>query len=397
MITVIQNARLISYLTEGYSESTADIFIKDDLIDEILPCGKQTPPAGATVIDVAGKTVMPGLFDLHCHLYLQSQTCNTDVIMKNPSEEMFDCWRYSLEYMKQGFTTLRDVGGTMEASIYLRDAINRGDLKGPRIIASGLIMTPTEVGNKTFPLLYAVADSPDALRETARKELEKGADFLKYMGTGAVTNKGGAPASRIATVAELQAVQEVAEMKLTHVAVHCHATEGIEKCVEVGIRTVEHGSLIEEKAIDMLVKSGKTFVIPTFSIFTVIYEDPVTGLMANGSSKKDIIKHGFDCLANAYKAGLKLGWGTDIVQTDFIARPGLEFYARKKYSNYSNKDMLLQATKNSAEIICVDDKLGTVKAGKIADLIVVDGNPDEEIEAMMKPMLHVFSNGKKMI
>ncbi len=394
---VIQNARLLSPLTEGYNENTADIFIKDNLIDEILPCGKQSPPEGALVIDANHKTVMPGLWDLHCHLYLQKQTCNTDVIMKNVAEEMFDCWRYSLDYLKQGYTSLRDCGAVMDTAIFVREAIDRGDLKGPRVLASGTIITPTETGNQTFPLLYTVADSPDELRKVARRELEKGADFLKYMGTGANTNKGGKPGSTIATVEELRTLQEIAEMKQTHVAVHCHGSDCIEKCTDIGIRTVEHGSYVSDNAIEKLLKSGKTFIIPTHSIHAVIYEEPVSGLMTNGSSKKDLMMYGFERLKVAYKAGLKLGWGTDCVQTDFNARPGLEFYARQKYSGYGNMDMLIQATKNSAEIVDMGDRLGTIKVGKIADIIVVDGNPDEDISIMSKPMLHVIRDGKKLI
>lgn len=397
-MTIIQNARLLPALTEGYEGTLADIHIVGNKIDKILPCGTGNLPEDATVIDAGKKSVIPGLWDLHAHLYLQSQTCNTDILMKNAGQELFDCYHYALEYLKQGYTTLRDVGTAMDAALFVRDAINRGDLDGPRVIASGIILTPTEMGNSTFPLLYAMADSPDELRKIARIELEKGADFLKYMGSGATTNKNGQPGRRIATDSELRAIQEVAELKGTYVAVHCHSAEGIEACIETGIHTIEHGSFVTDRAIEMLLRSGNnSFIVPTASIMDVILTEEVEGLMVNADSKKDLLRFTFTRWVAAYKAGVKLGWGTDVVQTDFIAHPGLEFTARKKYCDFSNIDMLLQATKYSAEIAGYGDTLGTVKEGKLADLIVVDGNPDEDIAAMTRPMLHVIRDGKKLV
>ncbi|MBV7276189.1 amidohydrolase family protein [Clostridium sp. PL3] len=395
---IIKNARLINELTEGYNNKFADLLIEGNKIKHIEECGFDFNINDAKIIDANGKTLMPGLWDLHAHLYLQSFTCNTELILKDLGEELFDCYKYSNEYLKQGYTTIRDVGATMDTAIFLRNAINRGDLKGIRIIAAGIIITPTETGNKTFPKLYAEVDSPDELRKVARQELQKGADFLKYMGTGAGTNDGGVMGQRIATVKELETIQEIANLKNTYVAVHCHGSEGIEKCIEVGIRTIEHATMVSDKAIEMLKNNSKTFLIPTLSIVALMLKEREKGLSKNVNDEKaELIYYGFKCLKKAYEAGLKLGWGTDIPMTGFIEHPGLEFIVRKEYLGISNIDMLLQATKNSAEIAGYGEELGTIKVGKIADLIIVDGNPDEDIKVMCKQPLHVIRDGEKLL
>ncbi len=393
---LLKNARLIKELTEGYDNEYADVLIKDNKIEKILPCDSEAIENIKT-IDLERNTLMPGLWDLHSHLYLQSQTCNTDVIMKNLGEELFDCYKYSLDYLKQGYTTIRDCGATMDTVLFVRDAINRGDLKGIRILACGTIITPTERGNLAFPLLYTEVNSPDELRKVARQELEKGADFLKYMGTGAFTNKDAKPGDRIATVDELKAIQEIAEIKNTYVAVHAHGSECIEKCIEIGIRTIEHASFVSDKAIDMLVKKESSYLIPTTSFWSTFLEEGNQGLVANADNKRDLVFQSFDRWNKAYKAGLKLGWGTDIPQTNLIKEPGLEFTTRKKYCGMKDVDLLLQATKNSAEIAGYGDILGTVKEGKIADLIVLQGKPDLDISEMKKLPIHVFRDGEKLI
>lgn len=396
---LIKNARLIEELTEGFEiKGLSDVLIEGNKISKIRPAGFDFGEI-EDVLDINGKTLMPGLWDLHAHMYLQSQTCNTDVIMKNVGEELFGCYNYAKEYLKQGYTTIRDCGSVMDTNILVRDAINRGDLKGPRVIACGIIITPTEVGNNTFPILYAEVDGPDELRKVARRELQKGADFIKYMGTGAYTNKDGRPGDTIASVAELKAVQEAVEIKNTYVAVHAHGADCIEKCIDIGVRTIEHGTHVSDKAIEMLLKQAqpKSFIIPTFALWDAMIGDDPQGLVKNGNCKTELVYYAFSRWETANKAGLKLGWGTDGCMTDFVARPGLEFHARKTYSHMGNMDMLLQATKNSAEIAGYGDVLGTVKEGKIADLIVVNGNPDENIEAMYQLADNVIRDGELLI
>lgn len=396
---LIKKARLVKELTEGIGfEGLGDVLIHGNRIKEISPTGTRNYNEDE-VLDINGNTLLPGLWDLHAHLYLQSQTCNTDVLTKDVGDELFDCFDYAKEYLKQGYTTIRDCGSILDTNILLRNAINRGALKGPRIIACGIIITPTERGNSSFPRLYAEVDGVDELMKVARLELQKGADFLKYMATGAYTNSDGRPGDTIATIGELRAIQEIAEMKNTYVAVHAHGDDGIRKCVDVGIRTIEHGSLISDETIDKMLAQNepRSFIIPTLSLWDTMLSENPQGLVTNGSQKLDLVRYSMTRWEQAYKAGLKLGFGTDITMPEFVNQPGLEFKCRKNYTNMKDIDLLLQATKYSAEIAGYSDELGTVKEGKIADLIVVEGKPDDDISAMYKLPTVVIRDGEKLI
>ncbi len=403
---IIKNARLIPELTEGYSEKTGDIVVENDKIVEILSAGTATIKEDAKVIDAKGKTVMPGIMDLHAHASMLYTFKMEDPRLKSATKDVLDAYSHVKDYLTQGYTFLRELGSHKNIALDLRNLINAGVITGPRMLASAEILTPTAPGNSYFMDLYQIANSPDELRGQAREQIERGVDVLKYMATGAMLNKGGLPGARICTVKELESLQEVAELANIPTAVHCHGSEAIERCVEVGINTIEHASLINEKTIKMLVDNGeKSYLVPTMAIGYTILGGPSskrtgerTGVSANVSEDKIYVNdQSHSCIKNAYKAGLTLGFGSDIPYDSFMETPGLEFIARKECCDMENIDMLKQATINSAKIIGWDDKLGTIKAGKLADIIIVDGNPDEDHLVMAKPMINVIVGGKVVI
>ncbi len=403
---VIKNARLIKELTEGYDGATGDVVIKEDKIVKILSAGTAEVEEGAKVIDAKGKTVMPGIMDLHAHASMLYTFKMEDPRLKSSTKDVLDAYSHVKDYLTQGYTLLRELGSHKNIALDLRNLINAGVITGPRMLSSGEILTPTAPGNSYFMDLYQIANSPDELRAEAREQIERGVDVLKYMATGAMLNKGGLPGARICTVKELESLQEVAELSNIPTAVHCHGTEAIERCVEVGINTIEHASLINEKTIQMLVDNGeKSYLVPTMAIGYTILGGPSnkrtgqrTGVSANVSEDKIYVNdQSHACIKNAYKAGLTLGFGSDIPYDSFMETPGLEFIARKECCDMENIDMLKQATINSAKIIGWEDKLGTIKEGKLADIIIVDGNPDEDHLVMAKPMINVIVGGKVLI
>lgn len=389
---ILRNCRLVDQLTEGYSREFADILIDGKYIKAIEEQGTEFS-VQCEEVDICNKTVIPGLFDLHVHIDCRNQNPGP-LDLKSPGTAALQAFEFASEYLRQGYTTIRDCGCRFETAIDLRDAINTGTVDGPRMIVSGMIVTPTERGNSTFKELYAEADGREEVRKACRKELQKGADFLKLMGTGAFLNAGGVPGQTIITFEELEEAVNVAKLKNTYVAVHCHGTEGIKLAIKAGVRTIEHGSFIDDEGIELLKDNDKCFMIPTMAIDMVGVDEPsqVPDHLADNLEKLN--NQTKLCTTNAYKAGLKLGWGTDIDFENFKKHPGYEFIARKKLLNFGNIDMLLQATKYSAEISMLIDKLGTVKVGKYADLIVVDGNPDEDILVMEKDLIHVLKEGK---
>ena len=388
---VFRNARLIPALTEGYEGCAADVVVCGEKIEGIYPPG-QAPKVGECV-DLAGKTLMPGMFDLHMHLYFSSDNFAA-VALRSQNDYIFDSIRYANEFLRQGFTTIRDCGNPYYVGIALRDAVAGKIVHGPRILSAGMCMSPYAKGNSTFPNLYYEVNTPEEILKACRDEYAKGVDFFKYMGTGSVANLTGVPGALISSRKELFALQAAAEDMGTYAAVHCHGVEGIRYCTEAGIHTIEHASMIDEDCIELILKkNGQTTIVPTLDPVVQMHRGFECDDMSQMSMQKidEVYAHTGN-LVQASRAGVLTGWGTDISLSFFAAHPGYEFDARREIG-YTNLEMLQQATINSAKIVGMADRLGTVKVGKLADLIVIDGNPDEDISVMMKHPWAVYKEG----
>lgn len=393
---LLKNCRLIPELTEGYSGTMADVLIKGSQIAEIVPCG--TLPDEGEVIDAAGKTLLPGLFDLHAHLMFADADFN-GLLMKNSNEALIDCIRFAKNYLKYGYTTVRDCGSPSYVNIAVRDAIKDGVVCGPDVISCGLIITPTAKGNGTFSNLYKEVDDPRELMHAVRTDICHGADFIKYMATGSVANPGGEPGELVATPEELRAVSDAAAFCGTYVAAHCHGLEGIKQCIRNNIYSIEHATYIDDECIDMILhQERQSVLVPTFACSYERYinfdyerdKDNELSVQCHAAfaAARDGIK-------KASEAGVLVGWGTDQCMQELLEMPGREFIARE-LMGLSNVELLKQATINSAKIVKQDDRKGSVKVGKLADLIVVDGDPVADISVMNREPLHVLKSGVKI-
>ena len=215
------------------------------------------------------------------------------------------------------------------------------------------------------------------------------------MVTGAYLNESGNPGDLIVTEDELREAVRIAEMKNSYVMGHAHDVEGIKMGIRAGLRTIEHGSFIDEEAIEMLKDSTTTWLVPTGAIGIACLDDDGAALSDDAMDKaKKYEMAERNCINNAYKAGLKLGFGSDIDYINLCKHPGMEFYARTDWYDFDYKDILLQATKNSAEIAGLDDCKGTIKVGKNAELVFIDGKPDEDIYVMKKLPRYVYYRGE---
>ena len=395
---IIKNARLLGPLTDGYEDQFADIWVENGKIAEIRPTGwspacSSALPEGTEIIDAAGKTVIPGLIDMHAHVYMKSLDFNK-VKGLDAAASVLNAYVYANEYLKAGYTTVRDCGCMYNVTVALEDARKAGEIQVPRLISSGQILTPTETGNDTFGELYVEADSPEQVRRAARRQFQLRNDFIKYMVTGAFLNEKGSPGMVIATLDELKAAVEIAEMKESYVCGHAHSAEGIKRAIAAGIRTVEHGVFLDDECIDLFQKTPNCYLVPTGAI-TIACEGDTEFLSENLKAKAEqYFEDERNNINKAYQAGLKMGFGSDLDMENFVKNIGYEFTARTDYYNFKPMDILLQATRYSAEIMKLDDITGSVKVGNAADLIVCDGNPDENIRVMNKPLLHVVSEGK---
>lgn len=388
----LRNCRLISALTEGYESDRGDVYIEGKRIAFIKPVDEGVIPAKET-IECEGKTLLPGFFELHCHLYA-SMFDSYRLQLLSDGEVMFGAYDYAKSYLKAGYTTVRDCGSTRNAVVEIKRAIEKGIIEGPRLFASGLIVTPTETGNESYKDLYVEADGPEAVTKACRQELQKGNDFIKIMVSGAFLNEGGDPGQQIMTFEEIKAAVDVATMKNTYVCAHCHGAESIKVAIKAGVKTIEHGTFIDDEGIEMLKEMRNVYHVPTGAIGLYSLEDTTDLSEGNLQKAQQYFEEERANINKAYKAGLLMGFGSDIDLQGFLSHPGYEFIARKTFYYFENIDILKQATINSAIILGLEKELGTIKVGKLADLVLVDGNPDEDIYVMEKPVLRVFKEGK---
>lgn len=388
---LLKNCKLIKELSGNVPYERADIEIEDGIIKSVQESGFNVEYCGE-VLDLKERYVLPGFIDLHVHLGSSAGRTLEDNI-RPMAKQVLDGFIFAQDTLKAGFTTIRDVGSAYGLATGLREAINSGQLMGPNIIASGKILTPTEIGNDYFKGLYSEFNCYSLAVEKAREEFKAGADFIKVMGSGAFLNPGGNPGAIICLDEELKALADVAKLKNTHVAIHAHGAEAIKQAIRCGIRCIEHGSLVDEEGIKLL-KTSDSYIIPTvIAMFT--WDDDTKNNKSLWDYINSLTKQIEVSIKAAYNAGLKLGFGTDSGMPDcFHGQNADEFRVRYEIMEMRPLDILLQATKYSAEIINIDHKVGTIEEGKIADLVILDCDPIKDIISIKDSINMVIKSGK---
>lgn len=391
---ILKNCRLIQALTEGYDGEYADIAVENGVISGIHPVGNA--PEGKAV-DMQGKTVLPGLFDLHMHLNFD--TMDVAYIGSRCSEQsIVDGLSYAQDYLRSGYTFVRDCGMGYHAGKYVRQMIENGLVDGPHYIHCGACNTPPTEGNAAFGPIYKEFVGPENAEAIVCEDLENGASFVKYMVSGAMMNEGGDPQAMICTEEELKAMADAAKAHGTYLSCHVHGKPGILSCLENDVYTLEHCSYIDHECIEkFLEKKDTSVLIPTVGIMYSIGQN-LSGDVPEFMTQKvnAIFENAVKLFGEAYRAGVKIGWGSDLDRPTFNLYPGLEFMGRAAFG-LTNIELLKMATIDSAEIAHVDHLAGTIKVGKWADFCVVDGKPDEDISVMYHLPAHVFKMGKQIV
>lgn len=379
MKILLKNSRLIPSLSDHYEGTLADVLIFDGKIQKVAA---HISSEADSVIDCLRKTLLPGLFDLHMHLnwaYTNGERNLSDFSIFTQS-----CLsaRY---YLDLGITTVRDMGSPKRVSAAVRDAISKGLFPGPRIISGGIILRPLNKATPADPYHFLrYVSGTDEMTRFVREEIGEGADWIKLY-------VNGDPADMFPE--EVRAAVRTASALGKKVAAHCHSVSAINLCLDEGVTTIEHGSYADAAAIEKL-KKGTSFLVPTLA--TLAPEITPSGFTPEMKERflKPLLEANVHNISAAYQAGLLLGFGTDTPVEQLKQHVGLEFKMRKEYLNMKNIDILCQATKNSARIVGLENITGEIKEGLCADLILVDGNPDEDISVMyQKPML-VITKGQ---
>jgi imidazolonepropionase-like amidohydrolase len=380
---VFENANVFDGVTPRLIENR-HVLVEDGLIREV---SAQPIAAGADiVVDVAGRTLMPGLIDLHVHIWAADMNLTT--LARLPSEYLAlfaaGALRRSLD---RGFTTLRDAGGTDPS---YAQAIERGFVEAPRFYPSGRFISQTG-GHGDFrsalesslaecpccPALQArftaIADGADAVRKAVREEFRRGARQVKLMCSGGVASPTDPVDKLQFTDAEILAAVEEADMRGLYIFAHCHPDAAIRRAAELGVRCIEHASLITPETARFLAEKG-TYVVPTMAVAKAFSDDgPKFGLPAASMQKlAGMYEKMLAGLSYMKDAGVKMGFGTDLL-AQHQDRQCSEFTIRA--SVLPPYDILISATSVAAEILKEEGKLGVIAPGAYADILVVDGDP----------------------
>ena len=380
-VTLIRAARLIDG-RGGTPTGAAVVVIRGDRIEAVG--SGITVPGNARVIDLGSATLLPGLIDLHTHLTSTGVHWEDELVKTTPGQAALHGAHNALVTLMAGFTTCRDMGPTWPyTDIDLRKAIDEGVVPGPRLLASGNYVSPTGGAGDArqfsiyvdVPIVKNLADGPDEVRKAVRTNLKQGADFIKVLGTGAVLSKGAPPGGQQYSEEEMHVAVEEAARWGTHVAAHLHGTAGIKAGIRAGVRTVDHGSMMDAEAVELL-RTHHAYFVPTLYTSASIAENPnVPESEKTRSRQITALKDASFQLV--LKAGLRIGFATDsaVVPHGQNAR---EFAYRVRLGQ-APMAAILSATKTAADIIGWSDRVGSIEAGKFADVIAVAGDPLRDI------------------
>ncbi len=374
MTTLLKNCRLIPELSDGFA-GNADVLISNGVIASVSPA--ESGGSAGRVIDCGGRTLLPGLFDLHTHM---NWAYHLGEIRLNDFTVLREAMRSARLFLDNGVTTVRDMGSPRRVAAAVRSAAMEGLCLGPRILSGGMIITPVNRPGEPDPYNFLrFVSGCDEMIRIVREEVGGGADYIKLY-TPILPE-------------EMETAVRVAKVYGKPVAVHAHALEYIRMCIDKGVDTIEHGSYIDGECIERL-KDSKTHLVPTLAVLSPLVNTP--GFPSEQKEKvlAPLLEANSVNITAACRAGLKLGFGTDTPIEEIDRVPGIEFRMRSEHCGMKNVDMLLQATRYSAEIVGLGGVTGTVKKGLCADLILVDGRPDEDISAMYRKPDMVFAAGK---
>jgi imidazolonepropionase-like amidohydrolase len=380
-VVVVRAARLLDG-RGGAPVSPAVVIVRGERIEAV---GSDAPiPANAHVLDLGTATLLPGLIDLHTHLTSTGVHWEEELLKTTPGEAALHGAHNALVTLLAGFTTCRDMGPTWPyTDIDLRKAIDQGVVPGPRVLASGNYVSPTGGAGDArqfsiyvdVPIVRNLADGPDEIRKAVRTNLKQGADFIKILGTGAVLSRGAPPGGQQYSEEEMHVAVEEAARWGKHVAAHVHGTDGIKAAIRAGVHTIDHGSMMDEEAVDLL-RSHHAYFVPT--LYT---SESISGSGTVPESEKERsqqIKQLKDrSFQMVLKADLPIGFATDsaVVPHGENAR---EFGYRVRLGQ-SASAAIVSATRTAAEIIGWNDRIGTIEPGKFADLIAVGADPLRDI------------------
>jgi len=393
---LLQHGNIV--LLDGSVLEKTDLRIAGSVISEIKR--GLTPHKDETRFDIDRRWVLPGLINAHVHIALSGTETQERILNQSVADFAINGVKNAETLLMSGFTTVRDLGAPHHIDISVKHAIESGRLNGPRIMVSGKPITT--IGGHAWYWPSRQADGREECRKAAREELFAGADQLKVMATGGLLTMEGDPGAPQLTEEEIGVIVEVARDAGKKVAAHCHGLEGIRRAVHAGVDSIEHGSYADEEALVNMRERGiflctclrATFVLQQMEGASNSFCDCVRKRAAKAFSRQ------CETYTMAHELGVKLAYGTDSGtplnphkessrEFGFMARCGL-----------SPVETIHAATKYAAELLGIDNAVGTLEIGKIADILVIEENPLDSIcvlENLQKHIILLFKAGQTVI
>lgn len=388
--TYIQCGRLIDGKSNSVQTEMTIIVESNKIID--VRNGYQSGAASDKLINMRNQTVMPGFIDSHVHL--SGETSKNQYMEKftlNDEDYALKAVKYSERTLMAGFTTVRDLGGIV--AISLRNAINQGDIKGPRILAAGKSIATTgghaDPSNGYSRALIGdpeakdgVINSPEEAKKAVRQRYKESSDVIKITATGGVLSNAKDGAGAQFTDDEIKAVVSTAKDYGYRVAAHAHGADGMKRAIRAGVSSIEHGTFMDDEVIALMKEKG-TYYVPTITAGKSVadsakipgYYPPLVVPKAIATGPK--IQSTF---AKAYKAGVKIAFGTDAGV--FAHGKNYKEFEYMVEAGMPAMEAIKSATMNAADLLGISDRIGSIEKGKSADIIAVNGDPIKDIKVL---------------
>jgi len=375
------------------------VLVVGERIEKVGPSAEVSIPSGARVIDLGPVTLLPGLIDAHVHLTDDPQNSGFRSLgISVPREALIGAKNARLT-LEAGFTTVRNVGASGYSDLALRDAVNAGDVPGPRILASGPALGIT--GGHCDENLLApefqyradgVADGVLGVIAKVRENIKYGADLIKFCASGGVFSKGDLPGTEQYSPAEMAAIIAEAHRLGRKVAAHAHGTQAIIDATNAGVDSIEHGSLIDDEGIRAMKEHGTYLVADIYNDDFILGEGKQYGFTDDNLAKERLVgQRQRDGFRKAAEAGVKIAFGTDagVYPHGWNAR---QFAVMVKYG-LTPLAAIQAATLNAADLLGFSDRVGSIEPGKFADLVAVSGDPTRDV-TLLEHVKFVMKGGQ---
>lgn len=379
---ILKAARLLDVRT-GKLESPAQLWIKGGRIQP------GAPPADAEILDLGDRTLLPGLIDCHTHLLIPAGLGELGYLKRSQGALVLDGVVNARKVLEAGFTTVRDVGASANfGDVALRDAIARGDIPGPRLLVAGPALSITGGHgdlNGFPPHLHTgeehIVDSPDQARHAVREWRKRGVDLIKIHATGGVLSNHDDPGAPSFSAPEFKAIVEEASRRGMDVCAHAHGDAGILEATLAGVRSIEHGSLLSPATAKEMKARGTSLVPTLYALESILlpgnpYKVP-EGSLAKARAILPLRRAGFKA---ALDAGVPIAYGTDIGVFEH-SQVAMDFRYLVSYG-MTPLQAIQSATVVAARLLRLDAEAGTLEAGRVADIIAVDGDPLKDITTL---------------